>query len=505
MRRLSVVLVLLALCVSLPVVLADSTLDPILKPIALDVDSFTKGVLESQLPWVLVFAESEESEEATALAQSLDAFGRVGVVQPKKKYLLKLLKVEADALPAYRLYPYGPNRTAEGVDYETAEEAKAALLASLPRDTVAVVRAESEMQDVFVSALNEGVVPALLYAEGTEVPAAATKLSLWMRDRYRIVFIPNPSPDVMKQMRIERLPYMQLMVPSAAESGQVGFRGVPYDRAKFGALKFPNLVRFLATAEMELRQNNMWPPAPKKTQTSTPPPSSPSSEPPADIFEVSSATPDACAASKLGLCIVAFLDGEPSNAAARESQLEMLKKVQHLPSNRGRALHFMWVDARCHPGLAAAFDVLLENTPVVVAVSPKKTRFAQMIGVYDVDRISSFIAGVLSGKNAIAPYKDFPVAAASEDCKALYASAPAEPAAPADEFDLSDVLGEDVGPSEREQLTEARVADFAAAEQAAEKIEREEKERRAREEVERLNKMSKKKKKAKSAKPKTEL
>ncbi len=75
-----------------------------------------------------------------------------------------------------------------------------------------------------------------------------------------------------------------------------------------------------------------------------------------EIFEVTSETPDYCSESKLGLCIVGFFDGSNQNAD-KEAQISVLREVQHAPSNKGRALHFMWADITCHPSFGQAFDI----------------------------------------------------------------------------------------------------------------------------------------------------
>ncbi len=76
--------------------------------------------------------------------------------------------------------------------------------------------------------------------------------------------VPDPSPDFMKQFGVQKLPWLQLMIAMPAEeSGQVGLRAVPYDRTKFGGLKFKNAVRFLVQAQSELQRGNMWPKKPE--------------------------------------------------------------------------------------------------------------------------------------------------------------------------------------------------------------------------------------------------
>ena len=48
----------------------------------------------TKMPWIIAFTESEESDEATTLAQSLEAMGRVGIVSTKKKNVLNHLVCE---------------------------------------------------------------------------------------------------------------------------------------------------------------------------------------------------------------------------------------------------------------------------------------------------------------------------------------------------------------------------------------------------------------------------
>ena len=97
----------------------------------------------------------------------------------------------------------------------------------------------------------------------------------------------------------------------------MSLRGIPFDKSKFGALKFKNIVQFLAKAEQELKQGKMWPG--KKEQKNIPKPKH--VEIP-DLFEITESNLEmACPASKLGLCVVAFFDGHPDNVATLASEV----------------------------------------------------------------------------------------------------------------------------------------------------------------------------------------
>lgn len=92
--------------------------------------------------------------------------------------------------------------------------------------------------------------------EKDEVPDLMIKLSLWMSDSFTFAVYSKPAQDVLQQMQIAKLPQLQLMVPQPVEGdeGAVSFGASPYDRKMFGAMKFNNLLRFFAAAQMELRK-----------------------------------------------------------------------------------------------------------------------------------------------------------------------------------------------------------------------------------------------------------
>lgn len=490
-----------AASVAVAVQTTTSTLETMMAPVELDKDTFDVAIMGSKMPWIVAFVRSSTSEEAEKIAEGLEALGRVGIVNVKKsKQLLKHMNIAAGSEPAWRMYPYGNNKTVDGIDFQTGEEAKTAMLDTLPKDLVHVAKYPSEIQEILIQALNSNRLPVLLFSEGKAVPSLLVKLGLWFIDSYYMAYVPDPSEELRKQFNIERLPLLQIMIATPAEDNRMKLSGVPFDRTKFGGLKFRNAAQFMAQAEMELRKNNMWPKPVQPQESDVPAPNV--NVPTPEIFEITADTPNACESTKLGLCVVALLDGSPDNKETLEAQLEVLEQVQHLPSNKGRVLHFMWVDVRCHAAFGKVFDVLPDNAPALIAVSPKKSRFAQMIGVFDAERISGFIGGVLGGKNTLSPLKEFPTVSAADDCAALYASTPAAP--PADEFDLSNIMGEDVGGSTRAAVEAEAEAARLASDLAAEEAERAEKARIAQAEVDRLNKKTSKKKSAKKS-VKTEL
>ena len=90
-----------------------------------------------------------------------------------------------------------------------------------------------------------------------------------MNDDYDFGVFADPPAAVKQQMKIDRIPNMFLMVPNFKPGEQgISFANVPYNREHFGGLKFKNIIKFLATAKMELTQQGKWPKAPPKESAS---------------------------------------------------------------------------------------------------------------------------------------------------------------------------------------------------------------------------------------------
>ena len=131
--------------------------------------------------------------------------------------------------------------------------------------------------------------------------------------------------------------------------------------------------RFLANAFQELVESGTWAPekfSPKakqakeeRSKSGEKPSKSRQQEfsKPNKIFEISADTADFCENSYLGLCVIAFLDGSPEGSADRAKYLQVLEKAQYAPSNKGRPLKFMWIDAPCHPTFGNALETSVDR------------------------------------------------------------------------------------------------------------------------------------------------
>ncbi|GFR51795.1 hypothetical protein Agub_g14254, partial [Astrephomene gubernaculifera] len=240
-------------------------------------------------------------------------------------------------------------------------------------------------------------------------------------------------------------------------------------------------------------------------------------------------------ASQPGLCLLGLLDS-PSAPTYQQERKELLGLAVRMQlSGEGGAMHFGCLEGRKHPGVMQAFGLLSSDLPSLVALSPSRMRFAvlpagggeeeeegeeaevALPGASSSARLSSrrvarFIRGVMSGKvrtaelHALPDFRDAggdgPAAAAEGASAATSSDSTAAAAAAggggadaggaavdggaevvvveADEFDLSDILSEEVegsgaaaglvgGKADRLRLVEEQLrAEEEAARKAAE-------------------------------------
>lgn len=452
-------------------------------------------VITDRLGWIVYFGEEGQGEEGLGdLAKKLEGYGRVGFIDiEKEKKLVELL--DAKKLGSfYRLYPFGDKELDySGIDFTTVDEAEAALHEANPDLAVPLVGGEAEKLSEFMSrALGAQQLPLILFVESVEaeassIPPLAQKIALWWDTSFLIGVIANPPAEVKEQFQVEQLPHIALMVPQYDKDKKVKNMGlISYDRKQAGGIKFKNVMRYLISVKQQLKEHFPAKDAKKKQKTKKDK-AQPLNEkvPVVPMFEVTPHTPTACDDNKLGMCIILFTDGATSALAQRQPQIALLEKIQNLPSNKGRPLHFMWVDAKCRPEFGQPFDVSPDMIPAVIAVSPKKLRFAKHIGSFSESAIADFIAGVLGGQRKIVPFQKLPIIPAdAPPCAETAAQAPSE-----EEFDLNSIMGsdDDDEKEEKEEVKPARKEPSVDADDAAEMAA---KRRRAEEEIARLNKKS---------------
>ena len=462
---------------------------------------------------VIAFGKGPVNEdEYQETADGLDGFGRVTYIDmDKEEDLMGALDLTWETAPAFRAKAIGEGKQFE--DFETLEEASASITENIPDGLCEVFPDERAFHPFLAKTLQEGALSVILLSDKSTVPKLFQKLALWMGDLFSYAVFANPNEEVLKQFGVEKVPQIMVMLPqpkdeadTSSDGAQYQFQPIPYQRKQFGGLKFKNVIRFLATVQQELTQQGYFekmgtfnvPGAKEKKKAEQAAPKS-SMVKMVPLYENTAETPEACAAGKLGLCVIGLLDGSPPNDDQRAEQLAILTEVQKLPSNKGRPLHFMWVDLSCHPSFGEYFGLSLENAPTLVAVSPKKALYANYYGPFATKKIGTFIAGVLAGKNRIAALpgsKTVPVISADDDCAAVHASM--TPDAEEDDAGMDDIMAE----MRAEEEAKAAAEEAEAAANPIVDHEMEEKKRKAQAEMDKLNKASNKHRKKSGGKKK---
>ncbi|KAJ7386606.1 hypothetical protein OS493_008754 [Desmophyllum pertusum] len=80
-----------------------------------------------------------------------------------------------------------------------------------------------------------------------------------------------------------------------------------------------------------------------------------------------------CRDSALGLCLIYFVDGKEKKAVKKA--LRLFKR-----STESKPLHYLWVNASCHPEYGDVFGISPQNLPVLLFAKPKQRLFKTLDG-----------------------------------------------------------------------------------------------------------------------------
>ena len=200
------------------------------------------------------------------------------------------------------------------------------------------------------------------------------------------------------------------------------------------------------------------------------------------VFADTAAALDA-ACSEAPLCAVAFLDrrshvrteddGAPNEASAFEKQTLAVETAAGLAASLSSHATFVFVDVVAQRTFASAFEVTPSDAPRFVVASARKNRFATHFGAFDARSLASFLEDVLSARAKTRMVQEIPslVDGGEGACEPEVFEDVEE------EFDLSDIMSEEVEGEVSKAQAAARVerelAEEAAAAAAAEAREEE--------------------------------
>ena len=184
-----------------------------------------------------------------------------------------------------------------------------------------------------------------------------------------------------------------------------------------------------------------------------------------------------------GLCVVAFV---PQGTEDTELRTAIVQAAADDKSDR--PVKFVVVDPVEQRSFAAAFEVTADDVPAVSVVSMRKHRFATYRATFSAERIAGFLDDVLSAKQRTQMIQEIPkLVPGGEEPEEVFDEDVEE------EFDLADIMGEDV---EGEVTNEERLSriERELAEEEAEKKRKKAEEEDAAAAAKKASKKKKKKK-----------
>jgi len=401
-------------------------------------ESFASSVLTGNATWIVHFHAAERISAFAKVAKELHGMGlRFGELSVSADAKL-LSKFKIKALPAVAIFSAYDKDEAER--YTGADDVE--KLRSFAEEAIPSAVEHVGAQGLELLFRNNPAVPKIImFSRKDEVLPSMKACSTTFKGKLMFAQVTNPPPELLQQFGIPakgkwpKLIAMFLVPDQKEPDGPAKVQGALYqgDVTRFDTMA-TWLSQFIAADEIEAGPTSL------------------------DVAHVNDAAgfKKHCA-DKGGLCAIAMLNGAPSADAEREAQLEMLKRVASRPDSK--AFTIVWADATCQAAFSDAFNVQSTKVPTMVIVSPKKLRYAEMVGRFEEDAIKSFLAGVLHGKIKTGPISVIPEPE-TNDCAAVHKlNAEAAVEAPVEEDAEADALM-------REMLAEAEAKAKAAAAEA---------------------------------------
>mmetsp|Transcript_10885 Transcript_10885/g.23080 ORF Transcript_10885/g.23080 Transcript_10885/m.23080 type:complete len:774 (+) Transcript_10885:35-2356(+) len=428
----------------------------------IDKDNFAEAVQGSKEPWLLVFGEVA-TETLNGMAEAVYGQVKVGKAALDAPFAKKL---GVKGSPLVVMLPYGDSKASIkkastfAVDEAGVNAAKKAALETLPYHQIAVLEAQTvdQWMSFAMAPANDQIASksiCLLFSDKPTPPPLFRSVALAFDGEMAFGMIQSSDAGLMQRFGISKAPAIMVMFPegSPEEGGQMKLAGMKYDPRMHGPFKYGYIANFVGTVISQ--RYEVLGKKRDEAKTGMPKQEAPSSKKElGPLPELSASNFEEECEKKGGLCAIALLDGGPDNTN-KEAHLEMLTKMRK--KRAGGPLVFSWVDATCHPGFAAAFDVFETDLPAFIVLSPSKLKWARAIGAFDADTLGTFGTGVATGRIRTNEIKELPKLE-EVDCASLPRGAGALPEeTPLDEDFVAEILEE-----ERKER-EAREAELAAS------------------------------------------
>jgi len=409
----------------------------------------------------------DDDASASALTTRLELFRGEAANRCAELVFLPSVDDEDDSRDAVTFTPTG-----EGVDGYSAKSVRRFILDHVPDLTISVT-AETMDSSLFGVA---ATAPKVLLFAAEDDAASRDVLHVMSATHREFVFgvTSDENEALTSQFQVTKRPTLVVVYREKAAAGE------PDGSMRMAIQKFPPEVA------LEQPMVNMWL---AQLRTHILGVDTDAVVPMPKTVDASSALDDECAA-KGGLCVIAFVKGD---AAAEKKTVHAVAKSLY-----GKPFHFAIVDPTTQRSFAETFDVKNPvDYPTVTVMATRTLRFATHKGAFDAEQVTTFCEDVLGGKVKTWRFQEMPkLVEGGEKVEEIVEEDVVE-----EEFDLSDIMGEEVegdAALSREELA-ARAEEELAKQQAEEaaRLEEEAKKKAA--------KAKKKRRRNKKKKAKTEL
>ncbi|KAL3137374.1 hypothetical protein ABBQ32_006902 [Trebouxia sp. C0010 RCD-2024] len=304
----------------------------------------------------------------------------------------------------------------------TAKDLHAFAVATFP-DIVTRI-SSSTIDSAFGSTMRQPKV--VLFTDKEETPGMFRALAASFRKHNLLFFTMHASDEqAIKTFNIQKVPAVVLAyLPPGAQEGATGptqLQLQPYP----GPLKYPFLAGWLTMAAQELKL------MPEGTTSGGDVAGAPAAAPVPEAT-TSEAFRQHCT-DLTGLCIVAALNPSADDFTAHKATFQTVAN-----SRASSALHYLWLDVTRQGPFWEGLGVGRGDAPSAVAISLKKRRQARLdSGAFSEAGLKAFVERLVGGKSMTTPLQEFPTVvdggqdAASEEAQVVQ-----------EEFDLSDIMGE---------------------------------------------------------------
>jgi hypothetical protein len=135
-----------------------------------------------------------------------------------------------------------------------------------------------------------------------------------------------------------------------------------------------------------------------------------------------------------GLCVVAFVPQDDDDTELRTAIV-----LAAADDKSDRPVKFVVVDPVAQRSFASAFEVSAADVPAVAVISTRKNRFATYTHTFNADGIARFLDDVLAAKQRTRMIQEIPKLVPGGEAPEVVYDEEVE-----EEFDLADIMGEDV-------------------------------------------------------------